>query len=500
MITEIFFKCTLVSDVVLNSKLATEGNMTTLNYIPGSNFLGIVAKELYENIRREEALQIFHSKEVSFGDAYLSKDNEIYYPVPFDFMMVKGEDTLGDDSVYLQHLLEEGKIPKDGDGFKLQLKQKRNGLISASGKTSKEPEKNFSLKSAQDASTRRSKEGAMFGFESLKAGQEFIFSVKSENQELLNKIEIALKGRKRIGKSKSAEFGQVDIEPLSSLPKKIPTFESNNFSLVYAQSDLCFFDENFGQPTFQPTAKQMGLNGDIDWSRSQIRTYNYSPWNGHRNTTDAQRNCISAGSVFYLNKSNVGGEFNVGEFQAEGLGRIIVNPVFLKGDDTTALLEFNLVNDKVETAKNQQENESPKTELGKYLLAKKQAKKVELELSAAVNNAVKTTSNNLLEVSTSQWGAIRNYAIREQDVNKLFDKLFLINSEAKTEKEKRIGYLTYGVAYDKIWSKNRDKPLIEFEKIFKYNQKYGSDFIAKYAAEISKRIQKENKEKSHGKK
>lgn len=495
---EIFFKCTLISDVVLNSKLATEGNMTTLNYIPGSNFLGIVAKELYKNIPEQEALQIFHSNEVSFGDAYLSKNNELFYPAPFDFMMIKGKESLGDNIVYLQHLLKEENMPIDEKGFKLQLKQKRTGLIASSGKTSKEPEKNFSLKSAQDANTRRSKEGAMFGFESLKAGQEFIFSIKANNEDLLNKIENALKGRKRIGKSKTAEFGQVEIEKMTVSPEKIATFENNKYSLVYAQSDLCFFDENYGQPTFQPTAGQLGLNGDIDWSKSQIRTYNYSPWNGQRNTTDAQRNCIAAGSVFYINKSNSGEEKIVGEFQAEGLGRIIVNPAFLQGNETNAQLTFKLVKEKDEGQQIQQQTTEPKTDLGKFLLSKRKEKIAALELSAAVNDAVKNATEGLIKVSTSQWGVIRNYAIREQDINKLENQLFLVTT--RDGKEERIGFLTYGVAYDKIWSKNRDQPLEEFKKVFGANKKYGSDFIAKYAAEISKRIQKENKEKGHGKK
>ena len=58
---EIFFKCTLVSDIVLNSKLATEGNMTTLDFIPGSNFLGIVAGKIYNSLQNSH----MHSQNAS---------------------------------------------------------------------------------------------------------------------------------------------------------------------------------------------------------------------------------------------------------------------------------------------------------------------------------------------------------------------------------------------------------------------------------------------------
>ncbi|MEI6882544.1 MAG: hypothetical protein WCK82_14590, partial [Bacteroidota bacterium] len=78
--TERYYTCTLESDVVLNSKMATEGNMTTLDYISGSNFLGVVANSIYAK-HKEKAYSLLHSGEVSFGDAHISheKNNEVSY-------------------------------------------------------------------------------------------------------------------------------------------------------------------------------------------------------------------------------------------------------------------------------------------------------------------------------------------------------------------------------------------------------------------------------------
>jgi hypothetical protein len=59
---EKFFLCTLKSDVVLNSSLATEGAINTLDYIPGNVFLGIVAQK-YDEFG-SEAYDIFHSGKV----------------------------------------------------------------------------------------------------------------------------------------------------------------------------------------------------------------------------------------------------------------------------------------------------------------------------------------------------------------------------------------------------------------------------------------------------
>ena len=79
---EIYFKVTLLSDVVLNSSLATEGNMTSLDYIPGSNFLGMIAGKLYENLNINESYLLFHSGKVRFGDATISIENMVSYPFP----------------------------------------------------------------------------------------------------------------------------------------------------------------------------------------------------------------------------------------------------------------------------------------------------------------------------------------------------------------------------------------------------------------------------------
>lgn len=63
---KIQFKCELLSDIVLNDSSATEGKRRSLDFIPGNNFLGIAAAQLYEKTD-EAAWCIFHSGHVRFG-------------------------------------------------------------------------------------------------------------------------------------------------------------------------------------------------------------------------------------------------------------------------------------------------------------------------------------------------------------------------------------------------------------------------------------------------
>ncbi|MEA3452074.1 MAG: hypothetical protein U9Q83_09265, partial [Bacteroidota bacterium] len=248
-----YFKCKLLTDVVLNSSLATEGNMQSLDFIPGSNFLGIVAKELYENTNKE-TLDIFHSENVLFGDALISENSKLSYAMPFSLFQDKLENEITKNTVWVHHKLsdfEREKMPKHDNGDDRQLKQHRSGYLNTENKYIKKVEKSFSLKSAYNREERRSDDGKMFGFDAIKKGQKFIFSVIFNDETYIDKVTKALTGKKRLGKSKTAQYGQVDIEPID----KPETFESknefiNNKLVIYAESRLMFFNET-GNPSFQ---------------------------------------------------------------------------------------------------------------------------------------------------------------------------------------------------------------------------------------------------------
>ena len=75
------FKCTLLSDLILSQSSSTEGTQQTLDFIPGNNFLGLVAKELYQD-GSSESLALFHSGKVRFGDAHPSANGVRSLKVP----------------------------------------------------------------------------------------------------------------------------------------------------------------------------------------------------------------------------------------------------------------------------------------------------------------------------------------------------------------------------------------------------------------------------------
>lgn len=88
------FKCVFKTDVVLNATTATEGNQTSLDYIPGANFLGIVAKKYSHFAEKGGAYDIFHSGKVRFGDAHVAVDGLRSFKAPLVWFRPKGEKKL----------------------------------------------------------------------------------------------------------------------------------------------------------------------------------------------------------------------------------------------------------------------------------------------------------------------------------------------------------------------------------------------------------------------
>lgn len=446
--TKIFkFKCILLTDVVLSQSSSSEGNQKTLDFIPGNNFLGIVASMMYKD-RSKESLELFHSGKVRFGDAHPSIGGVRGLKVPASMYYPK----LGSASkeCYIHHLTDHNKQEiKDK-----QLKQCREGFYSFIDKYGKPVviDKNFAIKSAYDSEKRRSKDKQMFGYESLPKDLVLYFEVESELSEGLNKdIVNALCGKRHIGHSRSAEFGLVSIEPEEFKEiESSKTEPGSEYVTIYADGRLIFFDEN-NEPTCQPEAKDLGVNGGcVDWSKSQIRTFQYAPWNGKRHTYETDRYGIEKGSVFVV-KLNGGTcpeqSQYVGYYKNEGFGKVIYNPVFLAGNPQGKAM-FTLESKEDKKLKQKDSKESNLAKPDSLLIDLLMKRKHFAENNRSVYSIVQEEVNKLEplfkdEEFSSQWGAIRGIAMKTQDSQKLIDDItiFLSNGVAKDKWEDRIGVL-----------------------------------------------------------
>ena len=406
------FICTLLSDVILSMHSSATGIKETLDFIPGNNFLGIVAKQLYNSSSEQEQLALFHSTEVHFGDAHPYINGQRAIRIPAALYHPKYDN----HTLYVHHLVDHTKLHSEHQ--QLQLKQCRKGFYIVEENILKEVKINttISVKSAYDIENRRSQDEQMYTYQAMQQGAQFAFEVQANNPKILDQIAKALCGTHSIGRSRTAQYGRVEISAGCYQEPQSQPIDSSKV-VVYADSRLCFIDQ-YGMPTMQPTAKDLGLNGDILWSESQIRTFQYAPWNGQRQEWDTDRCGIEKGSVFVVNcKENVETSPTlVGEYTNEGFGKVIINPAFLQSqENTNGLSRYQLgrLNSNEEYAIHYHQI----GECDKLLIQTLEAKRDKITMEQQAYQSAKEfveKNKNLYKQAKfkSQWGQIRSIAMR----------------------------------------------------------------------------------------
>lgn len=453
------FKCELLTDVILSQKSASEGSSLTLDFIPGSNFLGILAGKLYDikEISDSDKLKLFHTKEVRYGDAHPANGKNRALRMPAALYFPKGETEEGRNH-YVHHLIKD---PSSEELRKIQLKQERSGFADFI------PDKDgnavrfkvnteYAIKSAYNRNLRRSLDKQMFGYQSMGKGMAYYFTVEIE--DTMAKYEVTIKnelvGTHRIGRSRSAQYGLVTIKEEDFIePESYKgVIKAGEQLVIYADSRLIFLDDD-NQPTFQPTPQQLTDNkeNEILWDKSQLRTFQYAPYNYKRRCFDTDRCGIEKGSVIVVKVNNDTDisklKTHIGSYQNEGFGKVIYNPSFLKANDA-GILSYKIL-PKEEGKPDSPED--PGTLLTQYLSKQDAGAKEDAEIYKAVNEWV-NDPNRLRaytkEAFASQWGHIRNLALQSPTKEVLLDKLFRGDNNANMREHEK-GYLVHGVAKDK---------------------------------------------------
>ena len=410
------FRCELLAPLVLSENPATEGNKKSLDYIPGSKFLGIAAAKLYKNLSPEEAFDCFHSGLTSFGNAYPVIENDRSFPVPFNWRMPKlaPSDASKEMEIYVHGrmgIAQERKITE----AKGQLKQTREGYFNSKGLVKVSHE--FSLKSAYDRETKKSKDSQMYAYSSIPEGSIWEFEVFSEKEELIEKLKHVLVGKNRIGKSRTAQYGLVDIKLHHKEIVKETTISPDEKGEVwlYAETDCAFFDE-FGIPTLQPNPIALGLpeGSTIDWEKTQIRTKQNALWNQKRNALDPEKLLISKGSVWV---SRVPTSFTVkskpvGAYTAEGLGRLVYNPDFLHANEE-AKVNLKISEKKITEISKKSDTITPEDEaIISFLKKNRKETDQHQEIINSVEEFIAENDKAISSLSKSQWGHLRAMAKR----------------------------------------------------------------------------------------
>ncbi len=464
------YRCRLLSDVVITSRAATQGFNESLDYIPGAKFLGLVAGQCYDTKHPQQTLDLFHNGKVRFGDAHPVIGGEASLRIPFTWMQKKKAPITA--PIYLQHLLTDDKQSS-------QLVPMKVGFVSPSWKYVK-VDQNFSIRSAYNREQRRAMDTQMFGYFSLPAGSEWEFVIEDDTESYGKLLRDTLKDICQIGRSKSAEYGQIKIEFRGEREPSAKQLGTEKLHLIYAASNLCFYNQ-YGQTTATPTPADLKLpdGSVIHWDKSQIRSRLYQVWNQHRKNRDADRIVVQKGSVFAveLSASITESQYasGIGYHRSEGFGRVLINPVLLHSDSEQ--LPHRL--DKVKLSLHQEskpEKLSPADSIVlHYLNRQDELTSYEYDLEGKVNDFIKGHPTTFTDITSSQWGTIGNYARNSDAYPHLHYLLF----------NKDMGALYKGQA-EPYWRERKRRDILE-----QYIEKEISDservfFVLKLSTEMAK--------------
>jgi hypothetical protein len=479
------FECKLLSQVVLISVSATEGYHKSLDYIPGAKFLGIVARKLYKTEVRDSGtlLNLFHSGSVRYGDAHPVIKGHVGFRVPSLWLQPKGAQ-LG-EQIYIH-----GKTAPNQEGNRLKdgtlLKTVKGGYFTEQGHLASVNQK-FTIKSAYDSKLRRAKDSQMYGYSGLEKGTLWRFEVEFDEPDYIEEVREALIGRHRIGRSKSAEYGLIEIREINTgtkTSKPVPPGET----YLYAASNWCFYDK-YGKCTTTPSVAQLGLpaGSEIDWRKSAIKTRLYRTWNQKRNNRNEDRLIIQRGSVIAVKLAkaldSTVWEKGIGAHLAEGFGKVLVNPELITLEPEK--LPFTLVparQDKIDHSLNAiVESGQQDDRILQYLENKQAETEFIYNTDKAVNQFIKAYLDKYDAVTSSQWGQVRNIAKNAVSGKVLEDLLF----------HPKVGFFYFGQS-EVIWrAKGRRQTLKQhlFSDQAKIPADMTQDFLIKLANEMAKAVQ-----------
>lgn len=407
---ELHFKLTLKSDIVLQKNANTQGKNESLDSISGAVILGIVAQS-YDSFSNPYC--IFHSGDVRFGEAKPLIDNQISYKMPLSFF--KPKDSTDFNDIYNMAFWDFDSL------LEKQLKVIPNGYIT---------QKDSSLLFANPTSyyiqkvNLQTKDNDIFGYEVLQRGGIYSFCVSfSENisVEVERKIADILQGTHYIGKSKTAEFGKIEICQISQSPQKTKEVEIDEFDMLYVNSHLALFHN--AMPTIDFNALNCGENPlEIIYEKTFIKTSSYMPYNTKRKSKDSIRLLIEKGSVISVKKLDSTQRDNIkkgiGAFQSCGFGEILINPSFLS---ERRFYPFSLHKHKIDriatdnaTIKNIEIDKNLIT----YLKNLKDKKEQQVTLANKIDIFIEQNKDDFKQIPPAQWGAIRAFThiISEKDL------------------------------------------------------------------------------------
>lgn len=313
------FEITCLTPVVASA--GVKGNtVQTLDYIPGYLLFPIVARAL-----GGDAADLITTGRIKVSDATPAPKGKRMLPVPLSLQRPKGVHT---DPVTLHNALR-GE-PDEGQRY-VPMKQ---GWLDPQGALSPASILRVDLMEQahaviDDQAQRPTEQsGGLYVQQAIPAGTVLHFEVDLP-------AEPKLVGKHSIGRSKKDDYGHVEIRRVEHLVTRVQTTPSSQV-IAYVESDVLLHDENLN-PTTSATelarqvadALQVAYSGDL---RAYHAVRRHETWSARWGLPRPSLVAVKAGTVIRFavdGQAKDATVLHLGTRQAEGFGRVLINPAFL---------------------------------------------------------------------------------------------------------------------------------------------------------------------------
>jgi hypothetical protein len=254
-----------------------------------------------------------------------------------------------------------------------------------------------------------------------------------------------------------AEIEHTGTEQSSSAQAEIPAGRIR----LYARTDICFYQQGIFTAALDETLlvpQELAPSIKLVPEECYIQTNAYHVWNGTRNSPDALRQVICAGSVISFDSAQsipaAIWQQGLGEFRQEGLGQVLINPAFLTHPPQRKEVGWDQFQGDVKAASIASADKSNNKVLA--WLKEQQERPVHDSTIDALANEFEKDYGKKFEksksdagISPSQWGTIRSIAGEAKSADELFRRLFSpLSADGKSG-----GILNRGQS-EPLWRKN----------------------------------------------
>lgn len=351
----LYFLLTAKSPLIFNESPKTTTQHLALDYIPGSAVLGaVLAKEYGKRKRVDNTIwQIFYNDTVQFRNGYIAQESSECISRCLPNASAWNTNKYDQKAKHKQlfnacqgfPIFTSGSYfqpqPKKGHYFSSDLNEIKVGMTTV-------------VKTAIDRITKTAAESQLYGYSAITEGQKFILPIVinklNTSDDFVSDIVETVCSITHLGRSRTGEFGEVNISLLEHSADDIPIAESNtntsvanvNIDVIWCISDLYLPNGLNHQQPFKFCGVDAINEYQINWDKSVIKRNQISLFNRKRGGFDSTLDVIKKGSVIVLKQAlpdEVRNNINttgLGRRRCDGFGEVILNPAWFYSKEVRA--------------------------------------------------------------------------------------------------------------------------------------------------------------------